>query len=65
MTAAELYTKFEINQQSTTPMSHPLSLQKGDHLINSCGTDRVSYSSGTNNTGKNDEQTNNYAMYSY
>ncbi|ENL6658243.1 MULTISPECIES: hypothetical protein [Klebsiella/Raoultella group] len=67
MTAAELYTKFEIQPAEYNPNESPFEFAKRviiSHpiLVEQTG---VSYSSGTNNTGKNDEQTNNYAMYSY
>ncbi|MFW2576730.1 MULTISPECIES: hypothetical protein [Serratia] len=67
MTAAELYAKFEIQPAEYNSKESPFEFAKRvirSHpiLVEQTG---VSYSSGTNDSGKNDDQANNYVMYSY
>lgn len=67
MTAAELYTQFEIQPAEYNPAESPFEFAKRvvmshQMLIEQTG---VNYSSGTNNSGLNNDQANNYVMYSY
>ncbi|WP_447875356.1 hypothetical protein [Serratia fonticola] len=67
MTAAELYTKFEIQPAEYNQEESPFEFAKRvvmSHqiLVEQAG---VSYSSGTNNSGLNNDQANDYVMYSY
>ncbi|HAU4370392.1 TPA: hypothetical protein F6W26_21025 [Citrobacter amalonaticus] len=67
MTAAELYTTFDIKPAEYNPKESPFEfarrvIKSHPTLVEQTG---VSYSSGTNNSWGNDDKTNNYVMYSY
>lgn len=67
MTAAELYKKFDIQPADYNPSESPFEFARRviiSHpiLVEQTG---VSYSSGTSNSTRNDDNSSNYVMYSY